>query len=100
MLHFIIKFIIKSINVKLGIFLKKYNEKANVIGNVLLEHRKAKGLSKSEVCRGLELYGVYIHRVELYRMEMCISIVKDFELIALCDVLDIDYNKEVKKLID
>ena len=28
-----------------------------------------------------------------------ISIIKDFELIALCEVLDIDYNEEVRKLI-
>ena len=62
--------------------------------------RKKKGYSKEEVCRRVQLHGVYIHRVELYRMEMGLSIVKDFELIALCDVLDIDYNKEVRKLID
>ena len=80
--------------------MKKYNEKANVIGDLILEHRKKKGLSKAEVCRRLELHGVYIHRVELYRIEKCTSIVKDFELIALCDVLDIDYNKEIRGLID
>ncbi len=80
--------------------MKKYENKANVIGTLLLEHRKKKGYSKEEVCRRVQLHGVYIHRVELYRMEMGLSIVKDFELIALCDVLDIDYNKEVRKLID
>ena len=73
--------------------MKKYNEKANVIGKLLTEHRLKKGLTKEEVCRRLEL-------VELYRMETEVSIVKDFELIALCDVLDIDYNTEIRKLID
>ena len=80
--------------------MKKYNEKANVIGKLLTEHRLKKGLTKEEVCRRLELHGVYIHRVELYRMETEVSIVKDFELIALCVVLDIDYNTEIRKLID
>lgn len=80
--------------------MKKYENKANVIGELLLEHRNKKGLSKEEVCRRVQLHGVYIHRVELYRMEKGLSIVKDFELIALCDVLDIDYNKEVRKLIE
>ena len=83
-----------------GTFLKKYKSKSNVIGNLLLEHRNKKGLSKEEVCRRIQLYGVDIHRVSLYRMEKGQSIIKDFELIALCDVLDIDYDKEVKKLLD
>lgn len=80
--------------------MKKYENKANVIGQLLLDHRTKKGFSKEEVCRRVQLHGVYIHRVELYRMEMGLSIVKDFELIALCDVLGIDYNNEVRKLID
>lgn len=80
--------------------MKKYENKANVIGQLLHEHRSQKGFSKEEVCRRVQLHGVYIHRVELYRMEKGLSIVKDFELIALCDVLDIDYNKEVRKLIE
>lgn len=79
--------------------MKKYENKANVIGELLLEHRNKKGLSKEEVCRRVQLHGVYIHRVELYRMEMGLSIVKDFELIALCDVLDIDYY-ELRNLIE
>ena len=80
--------------------MKKYNNKANIIGNLLLEHRNKKGFSKEEVCRRVQLHGVYIHRVELYRMEKGLSIIKDFELIALCKVLDINYNKEIENLVD
>ena len=80
--------------------MKKYNNKANIIGKLLLEHRKNKGLSKEEVCRIVQLYGIDIHRVELYRMEKGISIVKDFELVALCNVLDIDYNTEIKPILE
>lgn len=80
--------------------MKKYNNKANIIGNLLIEHRKKMGLSKEEVCRRVQLYGIDIHRVELYRMEKVMSIVKDFELVALCNVLNIDYNNEVKKIIE
>lgn len=64
-------------------FLKKYKNKANIIGNLLLEHRERKGFSKEEVCRRVQLYGIDIHRVELYRMEQGISVVKDFNLL-LC----------------
>ena len=80
--------------------MKKYNNKANIIGNLLIEHRKKMGLSTEEVCRRVQLYGIDIHRVELYRMEKGMSIVKDFELVALCNVLNIDYNNEVKKIIE
>ncbi len=85
---------------KEGDFLKKYNNKANVIGSLLTKYRKQKGLSKEEVCRRVQLYGIDINRVELYRMEKEISIVKDFELIVLCKVLGIDYDKEIKTLIE
>ena len=80
--------------------MKKYNNKANIIGNLLQEHRTKKGFSTEEVCRRVQLYGIDIHRVELYRMEKGISIVKDFELVALCNVLDIDYNTEIKPIIE
>lgn len=80
--------------------MKKYNNKANIIGDLLTKYRKEKGLSKEEVCRRVQLYGIDIHRVELYRMEKGTSIVKDFELIALCKVLGIDYDKEIKTLIE
>ena len=80
--------------------MKKYKNKLNIIGNLLLEHRKKKGLSKEEVCRRVQLYGIDIHRVELYRIEQGISIIKDFELVALCNVLDIDYNTEIKSIIE
>lgn len=81
-------------------FLKKYKNKANIIGNLLLEHRERKGFSKEEVRRRVQLYGIDIHRVELYRMEQGISVVKDFELVALCNVLEIDYNTEIKPIIE
>ena len=80
--------------------MKKFNNKANIIGNLLQEHRKKKDFSKEEVCRRVQLYGIDLHRVELYRMEKGISIVKDFELVALCNVLDIDYNTEIKPIIE
>ena len=80
--------------------MKKYKNRANIIGDLLLKHRKKKGLSKEEVCRRAQLYGIDIHRVELYRMEQGISIIKDFELVALCNVLEIDYNTEIKSIIE
>lgn len=52
-----------------------------------------------ELSRKLELLGIELDRFELYKIETCKKSVKDFELIALCIVLDIDFD-ELKKLIE
>ena len=51
------------------------------------------GLSKVEVCKRLQLHAVYLDGTELKRMEDGKMIIKDFELIALCKVLNIEYDK-------
>ena len=74
--------------------MKKYEgKKSNVIGNLIKKYREEKGLEKIEVSRLLQLHAVYIDRTELNRMEEGRMIVKDFELIALCKVLKIPFEK-------
>lgn len=71
---------------------KKYENKSNVVGNLIKEYREKKGLEKIEVSKKLQLHAVYIDSTELKRMEDGQMIIKDFELIALCKVLDINYD--------
>lgn len=73
--------------------MKKYEDKSNITGKIIKEERIKQNLSKSEVCRKLQFYAVYIDNTELHRMETGKMIIKDFELIALCKVLNIDYKK-------
>jgi transcriptional regulator with XRE-family HTH domain len=73
--------------------LKKYEDKNNVIGNLIKDYRTNANLSKTEVSKQLQLHAVYIDRTELNRMETGKMIVKDFELIALCKVLKIPFDK-------
>lgn len=75
------------------ISVKKYEDKSNVIGNLIKEYRENLGLSKVEVCKRLQLHAVYLDGTELKRMEDGKMIIKDFELIALCKVLNIEYDK-------
>lgn len=80
--------------------MKKYNNTSNnVIGNLITKYRNKYGYSKVEVCRKLQLHAVYITSTELKRIEDGEMIVKDFELIGLWKVLDID-DKEIRNLID
>ena len=80
--------------------MKKYsNDKRNVIGNLINEYRTKKKISKTELSKMLQLHAVYLDSTEIKRIEDGKMIVKDFELIGLCKVLDIDYN-ELKNVIE
>ena len=79
--------------------LKKYENKCNLSGEIIKEARENKGLSKSEVCRRLQFYAVQLDSQQLYRIETNKMVLKDFELIALCQVLDIDANSLKEYLI-
>lgn len=79
--------------------IKKYNDTSkNISGKIIKNAREKKNLSKTELSKQLELYGIYLHRNEIYRIENNLQLVKDFELVALAEVLDIDLNK-FKKII-
>ena len=79
--------------------MKKFNNSRNVIGNIIKEHREKKKYTKTELSHKLELLGVELDRFELYKIENSKTSVKDFELIALCIVLEIDFD-ELKKVVE
>ena len=79
--------------------MKKFNNKRNVIGNLIKEHREKKQYTKAMLSRKLELLGIELDRFELYKIETAKTSVKDFELIGLCIVLDIDFS-ELKKIVE
>ena len=74
--------------------MKKYeNKKSNVVGNLIKKYRNKKKLKPIQMCKLLELHAVYIDSTELKRIEDGKQIVKDFELIGFCKVLEIDYEE-------
>ena len=80
--------------------MKKYEgKKSNVIGNLIKKYREEKGLETIEVSRLLQLHAVYLDSTELKRIEDGTQIVKDFELIGLCKVLDVNYD-DLKNCIE
>ena len=80
--------------------MKKYEgKKSNVIGNLIKKYREEKGLEKIEVSRMLQLHAVYLDSTDLKRIEDGTQIVKDFELIGLCKVLDVNYD-DLKNCIE
>lgn len=78
---------------------KKYNDNLNVCGDIIRETRENKKMTKVDLCKKLELCGIYIDRNQLYMLEHNQLLIKDFELLAISKILDIDLNK-LKNLID
>jgi len=79
--------------------LKKFNNKPNIVGNLIKTARERKKYTKVDLCRELELLGIEMSRNEIYRIENNQMIVKDFELVAFCIVLDINFN-DLKEFFD
>ncbi len=78
--------------------IKKYNNHKNISGNLIKIAREKKNMTKTELCTKLELLGININRDELLLMEKNQLMIKDFELIAIALVLELDLN-ELKKIL-
>jgi len=78
--------------------IKKYNGNKNISGTLIRNVRESKKITKTELCKRLELMGISINRDELYRIENNELMVKDFELAAIFDALNLDMNEVKRKL--
>ncbi len=79
--------------------LKTYNCKKNIAGTLIKEARKKKKMSKMDLSKKLELKGVCINRNQLLLIEKNQLLLKDFELAAISEILDIDLNN-LKNYLD
>lgn len=79
--------------------IKQYNHKKNIAGTLIKEAREKKEMTKTELSKKLELKGVNINRDELLLIEKNKLLVKDFELAAISEILDIDLNN-LKNYLD
>ena len=76
--------------------MKKFDGKSNAYGKIIEKYRKNKNMSRYDVSRELDLIDIPINPDELYRIERQNMLLKDYELIAICVILDIDYNDLIK----
>ena len=76
----------------------KYDGKYYLEGEFIEYTLFKKNMTKEYLCTQLQLYGINIDARHLYRIIRGTVILKDFELIIICKILDVDYN-ELKKLI-
>ena len=74
-------------------------EKSNAFGEIIEYYRIKKKFSRADLSRELDLIDVPISPDELYRIEKQRMILKDYELVAICSILGIDY-RELEELLN
>lgn len=79
--------------------MKKFKEKSNAFGEIIEYYRIKKKFSRADLSRELDLIDVPISPDELYRIEKQRMILKDYELVAICSILGIDY-RELEELLN
>ena len=78
--------------------MRKYEGKSKVSGEFIERILREKNMTKEDLCRKLQLNGINIDRWHLYKIINGKVILKDFELIIILNILDVDFNN-LKNLI-
>ncbi len=78
--------------------MRKYNNKSNVSGKIIEQYRLKADMSREDLAKQLQLLGLSIDRTHILRIEKEKVIIKDFELLAICKILNIDYYELQNKL--
>ena len=72
---------------------KKLNGKSNVIGKNIKKYRELRHLSQRELSNKIALLGIDIYHSDISQIENQKLLLKDFEIIAFCKVLNVSYNQ-------
>ena len=80
--------------------MNKYKNKANICGKIINEARLDHNLSLEKLSNKLQLLDITLYPNDLFLIEKEQRILKDFELMALCKVLNISYDTFTKVLDD
>lgn len=78
--------------------MRKYNNKSNISGKTIEQYRLKADMSREDLAKQLQLAGISIDRTHILRIEKEKVIIKDFELLAICKILNIDYYELQSKL--
>ena len=70
--------------------MEKAKKDNNIYGKIIKKYRKKRSFSISDLTKKLNLMNISISDEELYKIEKQEEILKDFELVAICGILDIN----------
>ncbi len=72
---------------------KKLNGKSNVIGSNIKKYRELRNLTQRELSNKIALLGIDIYHSDISQIENQKLLLKDFEIIAFCKVLNVSYEQ-------
>lgn len=72
--------------------MRKFNNKSNLAGPIIEKYRLNLNMSREDLACQLQLLGINMDRTTVLRIEKSQVLLKDFELIAICKILKIDYK--------
>lgn len=72
---------------------KKLNGRSNVIGKNIKKYRELRHLTQRELSDKIALLGVDIYHSDISQIENEKLLLKDFEIIAFCKVLQVTYDQ-------
>ena len=78
--------------------MRKFNNKSNISGQIIEKYRIDKKMSRVDLAEQLQLMGLNIDRSHILRLEKGKVIIKDFELLAICKILNINYTELISLL--
>lgn len=78
--------------------MRKYNGKSNVSGKIIENYRNNKNMTRDDLAKQLQLLGINIDRTGILRIENNKIILKDFELLAIITILNINIEDLQKQL--
>ena len=70
----------------------KFNGKSNFLGYIIAEKRKDIKISQNVLASKMQLKGINIGKNDISKIECGNRLIKDFELIAIKDILNINLN--------
>lgn len=73
--------------------MRKFNGKSNLSGKIIEKYRLGQKMSREDLAQQMQLRGLNVDRSYIFRIEKGKAIIKDFELIAISEILKIDYQK-------
>lgn len=72
--------------------MRKVGGKSNFCGNLIKNARNSANMKEEEVARKLQLEGLNVDKSFISKVESSSVILKDFELLLIAKVLNIDLN--------
>ena len=78
--------------------MRKFKDSVNITGKYIENIRVERNMSREELARRLQLLGINVDRTFIFKIEKNNQYIKDFELIAICKILDINMENFKKEL--